>query len=85
MPIVHVIHVGPMNNIGTKALLSSDVTIIREITDGKVAISVSTSDIEGVDGLNLNLGAVVPPFIDIPFQNDLLSLHVCIQPREFSQ
>jgi polysaccharide pyruvyl transferase WcaK-like protein len=57
-----------MNNIGTKALLSSDVAIIREITAGKVAISVSTSDIEGVEGLNLNLGAVVPPFIDIPFQ-----------------
>ena len=67
-PVVHIVHVGPMNNIGTKALLSSDVAIIREITDGKVAISVSTSDIEGVEGLNLNLGAVVPPFIDIPFQ-----------------
>ena len=66
--VVHIIHVGPMDNKGSQALILSDVEIIREITNEKVGISVSTGDVEGVKELNANLVAVVPPFIDIPYQ-----------------
>lgn len=65
---VHIIHVGPMDNKGSQALLLSDVSIIREITEGNVCLSVSTSDVEGVKQIDSNLEAVVPSLIDIPYQ-----------------
>lgn len=63
----HFIHVGNMNNKGTQALFKSDVYIIKNIADGDVAISVSTTDIEGVRQLNLSLKRILPPLVDIPY------------------
>lgn len=65
---VHIIHVGNMNNKGTQALIKSDVSILRNIVNGDVAFSVSTTDIEGLKRLNLSLDAVLPPMVDIPYE-----------------
>lgn len=65
---VHIIHVGNMNNKGTQALFKSDVYAINDIVKGDVFISVSTTDIEGVKGLNLSLNVVLPPVVDIPYE-----------------
>lgn len=65
---VMIIHVGNMNNKGTQALLKSDIAVIKEIFNGKVHFSVSTTDVEGVRRLNLPLDAVLPPVVDIPYE-----------------
>jgi len=57
-----------MNNKGTEALLKSDIAIIREILNGDVHFSVSTTDVEGVRKLNLPLDAVLPSVVDIPYE-----------------
>ena len=66
-PRVHVIHVGNMSNKGTQALLISDIRMIREIL-GDPYISVSTTDVRGVENLGLRLNAVLPPLVDIPYE-----------------
>lgn len=65
---VHIIHVGNMANKGTQALLISDVSLIRQIVGGNVAISVSTTDIAGVKKLCLSLNGVTSPMVDIPYE-----------------
>ncbi len=65
---VHIIHVGNMNNKGTQALFKSDVHTIRNTIKGDVFITVSTTDVEGVKGLNLPLASVLPPMVDIPYE-----------------
>lgn len=65
---VHIIHVGNMANKGTRALLKSDISVVRDIVNGDVAFSVSTTDIEGVKRLNLSLDAVLQPMVDIPYE-----------------
>lgn len=65
---VCIIHVGNMANKGAEALLKSDVSVLRDLLNGNVALSVSTTDIEGVKRLNLSLSAVFPPTVDIPYE-----------------
>lgn len=60
------IHVANMSNKGTQALLESDISIIGEITQSLVTIS--TTDIEGVSRLNLDVEAVLPPIVDLPYE-----------------
>ena len=48
---IHMIHVGNMKNKGTQALFSADVKTINELVDGDVSISVTTTDVEGVESL----------------------------------
>ena len=48
-----------MNNKGTQALLSSDVGVIKEIVS-RCSISISTTDIDGVNKLNLPVDSVLP-------------------------
>jgi len=57
-----------MANKGTQALLKSDISLIKDIVEGKVSISVSTTDVEGVMRLNPSLDAVFPPMVDIPYE-----------------
>jgi polysaccharide pyruvyl transferase WcaK-like protein len=65
---IHIIHVGHMSNKGTQALLKSDDFAIRDIVDGEVSLSVSTTDMEGVKRLNLPKGTVIlPTLIDVPY------------------
>lgn len=65
---IHIIHVGHMSNKGTQALLKSDDIALREIVNGKVSLSVSTTDIPGVERLNLPQGTIIlPTLIDIPY------------------
>jgi polysaccharide pyruvyl transferase WcaK-like protein len=63
---VHFIHVGNMNNKGTQALFASDVSIIKEV-DPDADVSVSTTDIEGVNKMKLPLSRVLPPMVDLPY------------------
>lgn len=63
---IHVIHVANMSNKGTQALLKSDIEIIRRVTQGQVTIS--TTDIEGVNKLGLDVQAVLPPIVDLPYE-----------------
>src|SRR4030042_5546872 len=71
---VHIIHVGNMANKGRQALLCSDVSIIRSIAGDDVVISVSTTDVTGVEKLRLPLAAVLPATVDIPYETaDLLA------------
>ncbi len=63
---VHFIHVGNMNNKGTQALFASDVALIKEV-DGDADVSVSTTDIEGVNKMHLSLCRVLPPMVDLPY------------------
>jgi len=65
---VHIIHVGHMANKGTRALLTSDLSVIREIGKGDVDVSVSTTDIEGVRRLGLPLSSVLPTTLDVPYE-----------------
>lgn len=65
---IHIIHVGNMANKGTEALLSSDISMIRNIVGSGVVISVSTTDIAGVRKLGLPLTAVLPATVDIPYE-----------------
>lgn len=65
---MHIVHVGNMANKGTQALFMSDVSTIRSIVKNGVAICVSTVDVEGVKRLGLSLDAVLPPFVDIPYE-----------------
>ncbi|MGA2309795.1 MAG: polysaccharide pyruvyl transferase family protein [Candidatus Bathyarchaeia archaeon] len=65
---IHIVHVGTMNNMGTQALLESDVSALREIAGNDVLLSVSTTDEAGVKKLSLGLDAVVPNLVDIPFR-----------------
>ena len=64
---IHVIHVGNMNNKGTQALIGSDIHVIKEIVPSP-SISVSTTDVDGVKRLNLDITNVLPPIIDIPYE-----------------
>ena len=65
---IHIIHVGHMSNKGTQALLKSDDSALREIVDGEVSLSVSTTDIDGVKHLNLPKSTVIlPTLIDLPY------------------
>jgi polysaccharide pyruvyl transferase WcaK-like protein len=65
---IHIIHVGHMSNKGTQALLKSDDYALRDIVDGEVSLSVSTTDIEGVKHLKLPEGTVIlPTLIDLPY------------------
>ena len=57
-----------MANKGTQALLISDISVIKDTNKGDISFSVSTTDIEGVNKLNLPLAAVLPPVIDIPYE-----------------
>jgi polysaccharide pyruvyl transferase WcaK-like protein len=63
---VHFIHVGNMNNKGTQALFASDVAIIKEV-DKTADVSVSTTDIEGVNKMKLPLSQILPPMVDLPY------------------
>ncbi|MGD6809021.1 MAG: polysaccharide pyruvyl transferase family protein [Candidatus Bathyarchaeia archaeon] len=63
---VHFIHVGNMNNKGTQALFASDVSIIKEV-DRDADVSVSTTDIEGVNKMKLPLNRVLSPMVDLPY------------------
>ena len=65
---VHFIHIGHMANKGTQGIFKSDVTIIKELIDSNLSISVSTTDIKGVKKLCLPLDVVLPPMIDIPYE-----------------
>lgn len=65
---MHLIHVGNMANKGTQALLKSDISLIKDTIKRKVVFSVSTTDIEGVEKLNLSLDGVFPPMVDIPYE-----------------
>jgi hypothetical protein len=60
---VHFIHVGNMNNKGTQALFASDVSIIKEV-DRDADVSVSTTDIDGVNKMKLPLNRVLSPRVD---------------------
>jgi polysaccharide pyruvyl transferase WcaK-like protein len=65
---IHIIHVGHMSNKGTQALLKSDDYALRDIVDGEVSLSVSTTDIEGVKHLKLPESTVIlPTLIDLPY------------------
>ena len=66
-PRVHVIHVGNMSNKGTRALFICDIHVIRDVL-GDPYISVSTTDVEGVNDLGLHLDAVLPPLVDISYE-----------------
>jgi polysaccharide pyruvyl transferase WcaK-like protein len=57
-----------MANKGTQALLKSDVSVIRQILDDDVSISVSTADVEGVRRLGLGVDHVLPTLVDIPYE-----------------
>jgi colanic acid/amylovoran biosynthesis protein len=57
-----------MANKGTQALLISDVSLMKNVLNGIVAFSVSTTDVKGVKRLNLPLDAVVPAVVDIPYE-----------------
>jgi polysaccharide pyruvyl transferase WcaK-like protein len=57
-----------MSNMGTQALLESDVLALREIAGNDVLLSVSTTDEAGVKNLQLALDSVVPSLVDIPFR-----------------
>lgn len=65
---IHMVHVGNMRNKGTQALFSADVKTINELVDGNVSISVSTTDVEGINALSLPLKGVLPTIVDIPFR-----------------
>jgi polysaccharide pyruvyl transferase WcaK-like protein len=65
---IHIIHVGNMANMGTQALLKSDVNIIRDIFNENVSVSVSTADVPGVRSLDLPVDAIFPTLIDIPYE-----------------
>ena len=69
-----ILHVGNMKNRGTQALITTDVKIIKKITDYGSDVSISTTDINGVKNLSLPVENIVPPFVDIPFEkaDDLL-------------
>jgi polysaccharide pyruvyl transferase WcaK-like protein len=62
----HLMHVGNLNNKGTQALLASDFFVINKIVEG-ASVSVSTTDIDGVNRLNLPFDMVLPPAVDIPY------------------
>jgi len=65
---IHIIHVGHMSNKGTQALLKSDDIALRDIIDGEVSLSVSTTDIDGVKHLRLPESTVIlPTLIDLPY------------------
>ena len=65
---IHIIHVGHMSNKGTQALLKSDDVALRDIVDGEVSLSVSTTDIDGVKRLNLPKNTIImPTLIDLPY------------------
>jgi polysaccharide pyruvyl transferase WcaK-like protein len=59
-------HVGNLNNKGTQALLASDFFVINKVVEG-ASVSVSTTDINGVNRLNLPFDMVLPPAVDIPY------------------
>lgn len=65
---VHIIHVGNMANKGTQSLLMSDISVIKEIMKDDVTFSAATTDIEGVNRLNLSLMALTQPMVDIPYE-----------------
>ena len=62
----HLMHVGNLNNKGTQALLASDFFVINKAVKG-ASVSVSTTDIDGVNSLNLPFDMVLPPAVDIPY------------------
>jgi colanic acid/amylovoran biosynthesis protein len=64
---IHLMHVGDMTNKGTEALLRSDVVSIRQIV-GDVFLSVSTTDVRGVESLDLPVSRVLPVMVDIPYK-----------------
>ena len=55
-----------MNNKGTQALICSDVSVLHKAFKG-ISITVSTTDIDGVEKLNLPVKRVSPPMVDIPY------------------
>jgi polysaccharide pyruvyl transferase WcaK-like protein len=63
----HIIHVGHMANKGTQGLLKSDVFVLKTILEN-VDISVSTTDVTGVNSQNLPLTAVLSSIVDIPYE-----------------
>lgn len=65
---IHLMHVGDMTNKGTEALLRSDVLSIRQIL-GDIFLSVSTTDVNGVESLNLPIDKVLPVMVDIPYKS----------------
>ena len=60
------IHVGNLNNKGTQALLASDYFVVNDSVKGS-SVSVSTTDIRGVNRLDLPFDVVLPPAVDIPY------------------
>jgi polysaccharide pyruvyl transferase WcaK-like protein len=70
---VHLIHVGIMDNQGTRALYLSDLLAIREVSVD-ATFSVSTVDVTRVKQLDPSVDSVVPSFVDIPYQKaDLMA------------
>jgi len=62
-----------MNNKGAQALLKTDFLILKSALKN-IDVSVSTTDISGVNDLNLPFKSVVSPFIDVPYETaDLIS------------
>jgi len=57
-----------MANKGTQGIFKSDVTILRELTENNISISVSTTDINGVKQLGLSLDSILPSMVDIPYE-----------------
>jgi polysaccharide pyruvyl transferase WcaK-like protein len=82
---IHIIHVGPMTNKGTQALMKSDDIAVREIV-GDVSLSVSTADVEGVRRLNLPEDtAILPTVIDLPyFFADNIAMKVGLSRKSLS-
>lgn len=56
-----------MNNKGTQALFSSDVSVVKSFSRNNVSVTVSTPDVEGVKKLDLPLDSILPPMVDVPY------------------
>jgi polysaccharide pyruvyl transferase WcaK-like protein len=55
-----------MNNKGTQALISSDVSVVKKIVKDS-SVTLSTTDVDGVKKLKLPVDKVLPPVVDLPF------------------
>jgi polysaccharide pyruvyl transferase WcaK-like protein len=55
-----------MNNKGTQALISSDVSVVKKIVKDS-SVTLSTTDVDGVKKLKLPVEKVLPPVVDLPF------------------
>lgn len=67
MPEVFIIHVGSLNNKGTKALLRTDISLIDEILGEGVKLSVSGTDVKGLK-LLVKSSSIFPTMVNVPFE-----------------